>query len=209
MPRHPVRPKEKPGNYQSHGIRYSEISSLNIHLDNEPETRTIKRWKPGSKLTFNGDPASFPNRWAYQKAMEALTHAAEQWNAIGLSVTFKKVRDGRTAVFSLVYIPDDGHEWGSDRCLLAQSFFPADWTSPNTALYVYQVALSRPYCDNLAAVFCHELGHLLGLRHEDADTDEHGHPCVPFGCPVTASVDFGPHEGGSEARGQGTPTDSV
>jgi hypothetical protein len=109
----------------------------------------------------NGDRLRLAARNAFEEAMG-------EWNALELGVTFKYVEESEPAMFQLVYIQDASDSEGET---YARSFFP-NTTPNNRRLVVYAKSFADCNIGALTNIFCHELGHILGLRHEFAGTDE-------------------------------------
>ncbi|EON98527.1 putative matrix metalloproteinase-11 protein [Phaeoacremonium minimum UCRPA7] len=128
----------------------------------------IHRWKKGSILTAYVNACSFPSEHHLLKAIEALKLGMEAWNTLNLGVSFKIVEDINSAVFQLVYKYDTARGEGKT---YAMSFLPG-FSSKNPN------------------IFYHELGHILGLRHERAHelVDERRISSVQFGPASPKSV---------------------
>lgn len=87
--------------------------------------------------------------------------AANEWNELNLGITFAATTDRNTANFYLVYA-----ESAPGSRTLAQAFFPNE---VNQDVIVYSYAFeAEPNGYPMQSVFLHELGHVLGLRHEFA-----------------------------------------
>jgi len=138
----------------------------------------IPRWKYGSIIKFATYADGYPAPGDAIYAANCLIEAAEVWNSARIGVTFEWVPHVDDAAFVLAY----GGELGT---VLASAFFPSD--TPLETLYVYQhgfdktewTAKKDKYTNYgiMKNVFLHELGHVLGLRHEFAmnpDTFEGG-----------------------------------
>jgi hypothetical protein len=67
---------------------------------------------------------------------------------------------------------------GANGSVLASAFFPNGNDLNN--LYVYQLAFDAKYVSYLSNILIHELGHVLGLRHEFAPEKE-GQGAIVFG----------------------------
>lgn len=119
----------------------------------------IPRWKSGSVITWVAVPDDYDSETDAAFAEEQFVRAAEQWNSLQLGVSFAKAERAASATFQLAYNGDNGET-------LAESFFPN--TKTGNHLYVYGRALKKDARDYLQNVFLHELGHVLGLRHEFA-----------------------------------------
>lgn len=96
--------------------------------------------------------------------------AADEWNKIGFGVIFDRTFTRANAHFDVVF-----QEYEPDaKQISGRSFFPND-LDENT-LIIFRAGLYQLYekvkLEMLKGTFLHELGHILGLRHEFALTDE-------------------------------------
>ncbi|KAG7285412.1 hypothetical protein NEMBOFW57_010039 [Staphylotrichum longicolle] len=133
----------------------------------------LPRWKPGSVVTYTVVEESFPSsKWAIF-AQDALVEAAQDWTNRHVGVQFRLVEQGERAVFALKY-----RDFRAPSQFLAESFFP---DFKYRIMYVFRVAFHREYRRYMANVFRHELGHVLGLRHEGAAIHEPEVPSVELG----------------------------
>ncbi|KAI0384340.1 hypothetical protein F5Y04DRAFT_227186 [Hypomontagnella monticulosa] len=149
------------------------ISSIYLHVKSPGK---VHRWKPGSTITFNVNCESFPEPAYTSHAIECLETAANEWNKGDLGVRFERVADSEPAVFQLMYSAPCRYRPAQ----LADSFFPGD-PRHQQRLCVYEVAFGKESHGWMANVFCHELGHILGLRHEFARERELGSPAMLLG----------------------------
>ncbi|KAM7197429.1 hypothetical protein V8F20_006574 [Naviculisporaceae sp. PSN 640] len=118
------------------------------------------RWEPGSVIKYAVFEKGFKTPQDAKYAADHLHLAAQKWNECNIGVTFEWVPLIEDATFALAHGGDNGNA-------LAQAFFPnpadLEW------LLVYNAAFSMKYWKlNMWKVFAHELGHVLGLRHEFA-----------------------------------------
>lgn len=138
----------------------------------------IPRWKHGSVINFATYADGYPAPGDAIYAANCLIQAAEVWNSAKIGVTFKWVPKVDDAAFVLTY-------GGVLTTVLARAFFPSD--SPLETLFVYQHGFDKTERTSkrgkftnygiMKNVFLHELGHVLGLRHEfamDVETFEGG-----------------------------------
>ncbi|KAB8207839.1 hypothetical protein BDV34DRAFT_223040 [Aspergillus parasiticus] len=123
------------------------------------------RWAFGSTINFAAFAEGYPETGYALLAARELDRAAQKWNDVELGVQFKWVPNLEDAAFVLAYGGDNGDT-------LAQAFFP-NGKDFNT-LNVYQRAFEGENIKNLMNIFLHELGHVLGLRHEFAAEREAG-----------------------------------
>ncbi|KAH8588336.1 hypothetical protein B0O99DRAFT_525216 [Bisporella sp. PMI_857] len=119
----------------------------------------IPRWKKGQVVQFAVLPGSFPTPYHAAFAAYKLNEAAIQWNSLNIGVTFKWVSKLEDAAFVLAYGGDGG-------TTLAKAFFPN--SNDLNTMFVYQRAFDAGISPYQTNIFLHELGHVLGLRHEFA-----------------------------------------
>jgi hypothetical protein len=152
--------------------------------------QTIPRWKLGSVINFATYAEGYPAPGDAIYAAKCLIQAAEIWNAEKVGVTFKWVPKIEDAAFVLSY-------GGVLDRVLASAFFPSGKALEHMLVYEFgfdkeEKTTSRGTFTNygiMKNVFLHELGHVLGLRHEfamDPETFEGG--AVVFGTPNEESV---------------------
>ncbi|KAL2826196.1 hypothetical protein BJY01DRAFT_229849 [Aspergillus pseudoustus] len=89
----------------------------------------------------------------------ALRDAADKWNKLNLGVKFKWVEKLEEATFVLSYAGNQG-------TVLAEAFFPNE--NDLSYLNVYSASFEPGTVQFLTNIFLHELGHVLGFRHEFA-----------------------------------------
>ncbi|PYI00167.1 zincin [Aspergillus ellipticus CBS 707.79] len=137
----------------------------------------ILRWKPDPPQTINFAAFSngYPRPGLALLAANALKEAADDWNKLEFGVKFKWVEHIDDAAFVLSYAGDQGS-------VLAQAFFPNE--DDLSYLNVYSAAFQPGTIQYLKNIFLHELGHVLGFRHEFAPEREDSHDDY--------SVQFGP-----------------
>ncbi|KAL6801226.1 hypothetical protein GGI42DRAFT_354261 [Trichoderma sp. SZMC 28013] len=149
----PIKPSQK-----------SDPFSLWIGYDGD-----IPRWKKGQVVQFAALAEDYPTLDQATFAAYKLNLAAREWNDLNIGATFQWVTDIEDACFVLTYGGDGGGT-------LAEAFFPND--KDLNALFVYKLAFDERYLPYQSNIFLHELGHVLGLRHEFAAREGGG---VKFG----------------------------
>jgi hypothetical protein len=117
------------------------------------------RWKPGSVIRWAAWRAGFENEEDADYAALQLEIAAQKWNAAEVGVTFEWVQLAKDATFVLCH---GGKQPGG----LAEAFFPT--SADLSTINVYELAFTKEWKGHMWNVFVHELGHVLGLRHEFA-----------------------------------------
>ncbi|KAK4173615.1 hypothetical protein QBC36DRAFT_303514 [Triangularia setosa] len=119
------------------------------------------RWAPGSTIKWVAWTQGFKTPSDASYAAEHLHLACQKWNELDVGVTFEWVKETKDATFALCHGGDSGGG------TLASAFFPN--ANDLNMMLVYNPVFSMPkWKANLWKVFTHELGHVLGLRHEFA-----------------------------------------
>lgn len=122
-------------------------------------------WPKGQRaLTYDVDEASFPDPATYQQVVAGMEQASREWVAAcpqcGVSLTHLAAHDAAPhdgdATFIVSYSPVESGT-------VAVSFFPYD-PPEKRRLYVFPDYLDTSY--DHVGVFRHEIGHILGYRHE-------------------------------------------
>jgi hypothetical protein len=155
-----------------HLPKTSDPISIQVGIGGE-----VPRWKKRSNVNFAAYAGGYPTPTHAIFAAYRLYEAANEWNRVLQGrVTFRWVGKLEDAAFVLAY----GGNGGST---LAQAFFPN--SNDLNTLVVYSKGFEPGIINNMSNIFLHELGHVLGLRHEFA-AQEGGN--VPFGTPNPLSV---------------------
>ncbi|OQO08921.1 hypothetical protein B0A48_05811 [Cryoendolithus antarcticus] len=120
---------------------------------------TIPRWNKGAEINFAAYSGGYDKSDDAVYAARQLNRAALYWNSLKVGVTFKWVGRLADAEFVLGYGGDQGNT-------VARAFFPNANDLNN--LFVYKRAFDADTKPVMWRFFLHELGHVLGLRHEFA-----------------------------------------
>ncbi|KAJ5110391.1 hypothetical protein N7532_000926 [Penicillium argentinense] len=128
--------------------------------------KEIPRWKTGPTKTVNFAVLAngYPKPDLAFLAANKLHEAANEWNELKLGVQFEWVSKIEDAAFVLTYAKEVSPG------TLAEAFFPNNVDL--NVLNVYPAAFQEGTVQYLKNIFLHELGHILGLRHEFAPERE-------------------------------------
>ena len=123
---------------------------------------------PPQKVQFYVKTSTFRSNEDAEYAGDALQAAGDEWNKLDLGIEFGRVPDEDTANFALVYRVSPPPQPGQGQTL-ARAFFPNE---RNQNIIVFSVAFEGRNKEFIYNFFLHELGHVLGLRHEFAIESE-------------------------------------
>ncbi|OCT54111.1 matrix metalloproteinase-11 [Cladophialophora carrionii] len=124
----------------------------------------IPRWTASTsnptKLLYFPVREGFLSDADFEYAATAFQQAADEWNAIGFGVNISRTSNRAQANFVVRYFKP-----AVDEGVLASAFFPNDVDD----VLVYHKTLVEPrWRAILKNTFLHEIGHIIGLRHEFA-----------------------------------------
>jgi hypothetical protein len=146
-------------------------SSLAFNMTRNGSTAEIHRFQPGSTLSYFIDERDLPLH-DVARLKVAMHTAAHSWNLGNTGIIFQEVLYAATAAaFHVVHDPHMGSE------IYAKAFFPNDY---DKTLTVGPRSFRRDKVDFLSNVLCHELGHVLGIRHTSWETTEPGRTAFYF-----------------------------
>ncbi|KAK5099550.1 hypothetical protein LTR70_002451 [Exophiala xenobiotica] len=131
----------------------------------------VPRWdvvqQPNRKLQYFVRVDTFPSSDKAKSAASTLQLAADSWNELKLGIEISETTDQAEANFYLVY--EVNPTTGPGRNTLARAFFPHE---VDQDVIVFKRAFDPDGEPILKNIFQHELGHVLGLRHEFAITGD-------------------------------------
>ncbi|KAL6701275.1 hypothetical protein J3F84DRAFT_354301 [Trichoderma pleuroticola] len=148
---------------QSHGC-----AEIRIGWDGE-----IPRWRRGSELSYVVCVESFPAPLS-SVVEDSMKAAVGMFDGIGVS--FRQVARNDPATFAVIYE-------SRNRNAYAFSFFPNE---SSRELIIYPPSLQK--ASYLSNILAHEVGHILGLRHEFAYEKENEYPSALFGSENADSI---------------------
>jgi hypothetical protein len=126
----------------------------------------IPRWVPGTKLRYFVVREGFPNDVDFNYSSQAFAEACKEWNDIKFGVYISPTNDRKVANFVVKYFKPPPPAPGEDPDdTIASAFFPNEVKD----VRVYDFTLVTPkWRAILKNSFLHEIGHIIGLRHEHA-----------------------------------------
>ncbi len=149
------------------------------------ERGALHLWESGCVINWTARRDGWPSRRSARKAVRATMDACNAWNKVmDGRVTFQYVSNLSDAAIELRF-DKDGREG-----LLASAFFPNEYRRDLNFLRVYSSSFDRRYRRRyrLYNTMLHEIGHILGLRHEFAHETEKGMESILFGTRNKKSV---------------------
>ena len=126
-------------------------------------------WKSGSKINWIARKDGYKSADDALFAARACYTAAQAWNrALAGRAEFVYVDRFDDACFQLVYNPGG---YNGKYVTFARAFFPTEYGKPLNTVTIFQPQLDADWRDQAEFTFAHELGHVLGLRHEHSQED--------------------------------------
>lgn len=138
----------------------------------------IPRFKPGSVIKYVSYFQGWPGGQG-QLISDTMWAAATDWNSNNIGVTFQWTLDPAEAAFEVVY-------GGPHPTAVASAFFP-NRPRPRQVL-VYEKTFTPEGLARMRNSFQHELGHIMGLRHEHANTALEPTPAILVGVKNPLSI---------------------
>jgi len=123
----------------------------------------LMRWKPDTVLSWKLERSTFPDEATADKAHGICTGAGGAWNDAasekGLKIRFAEADANTAPIFTFAY-----HAF-SEPGLFAVAFFPND-PAFKRVVRIGAPTFEEVPCFDPTGVLRHELGHVLGFRHE-------------------------------------------
>jgi len=174
------QPNDPRGNHERRTVPY-RCYTQEDEIEIRPEFATfagyvgkgeklLPRWTPGSIVYFVFLSNTFPNEVDARTVETAFMRAVDDWNSKAVGVQLQRVFDCERAAFVVAYEASKAKPRA-----YASAFFP---DSDDRTLRVFSDALSVDSTVRLLVILLHEIGHVLGLRHENASTTEPEKPSV-------------------------------
>jgi hypothetical protein len=143
------------------------------------------RWKKGLVLTYTIKKSTFADEAQYKMAVDAMAKATADWEAT-CGVNFRHVveRDTQPEQAGEALFLVEGVKTGGR--LIAAAFFPND-PAEERRVIIDAVFFSDNLKFDRTGVLRHELGHVLGFRHEHIRS---GAPAVCPNEPLSQTIDL-------------------
>lgn len=143
--------------------------AINVGILNQ-----IPRFKPGSVIKYVSYHSGWPGGHA-QLISDTMWAAATDWNSKDIGVKFQWTLNAAEAAFEVVY-------GGPLPGVVAMAFFPNAPRGPRPRqVLVYDAIFTPAGLARMRSTFQHELGHIMGLRHEHANTTSEPTPAILIG----------------------------
>jgi hypothetical protein len=142
----------------------------------------LLRWAPGKVLTYGVQRATFRDDASYQRAIRDVRLASGDWAAVcNVRFEYDASFDGLPEIpaSAVVFRVRQVQGGGST---IASAFFP-DWPADERWVNLYDMYFDPRLTFDPTGVLRHELGHVLGFRHEHIRIE------APMDCPDEADAD--------------------
>jgi hypothetical protein len=163
-------------------VAETEVGGKKARLVGIGRDGKLVRWKPGVVLSYYVAHETFRTENEYQIARESVRTAADEWmEECGITFEYRNNLDKNPAqrpggsLFGVSFVDTGG-------ALIAAAFFPDD--PPDRRLVVIDPSFYSPdLLFDRVGVLRHELGHVLGFRHEHIRSE------APAVCPGEPTFD--------------------
>jgi hypothetical protein len=158
------------------GMGLVGITQPSAELIGITQNNRIVRWAPGVDLTYcvRRDTFTIGGQAGYDLVVQSMLKATKDWESVcGVRFVYKPKQDGALLPKGVLFTVREINAGGQ---FIASAFFPNDPASRRRVLidpsfYEADLGFDR------AGVLRHELGHVLGFRHEHISSG------APPGCP--------------------------
>lgn len=155
-----ARAAAKKADEQGFGTAKLEVSHGLVAMTKDGK---VIRWKPGTILSYRVVRSTFPTEEQYRTVVENLKAATGDWErTCGIDFQHRADLDGvpGTDLAGCLFVV---HMFDAGGSVIASAFFPSD--PPDRRHMLIDPSYFRTSFDKVG-VLRHELGHVLGFRHE-------------------------------------------
>ncbi|RYO61543.1 hypothetical protein AA0113_g6901 [Alternaria arborescens] len=153
-----------------------DVEAINVGLPDQ-----VPRFKPGSVIKYISYYSGWPGGQG-QLISDTMWASATDWNSRNPGVKFQWTLVRAEAAFEVVY-------GGANPGFVAEAFFPNKPRGPQPRqLLVYDGTFTPSGLARMRNSFQHELGHVMGLRHEHANTSDEPTPAILIGVKNPLSI---------------------
>lgn len=142
------------------------------------ENGSFMRWRRGLTLSYTILKQTFETAAAYEAVVRAMDLATADWQALcnvhfAYRPEFDELDDApQEILFTVRY-----HQLDPGKSTIARAFFP-DYDEEDRIVYIFPKWYTTSF--DRVGIMRHELGHVLGFRHEHIREE------APYGCPDEA-----------------------
>ncbi|KAJ4388589.1 hypothetical protein N0V93_006047 [Gnomoniopsis smithogilvyi] len=163
----------------------TENASMPWQIALNVEQKAIYRFDPSQSITVSIDQDSFSDGGIreplpVQLLQKGLEYTVEIINHLQLGIRFEICCNGQVGLVQLKYCQDSTVQLnGLNYISWAQTQFPSPGVKEYT-VWIRAPTFWPEYVSSIPNILSHEFGHLLGMRHWNAEKNEAGYPSIQY-----------------------------